>query len=112
MKGINILSVDVAEKPNNFSLPEFTRQVFDMYDGTQEKVALLCKNDLMNYIIDRFGDHVQTSPIDREHFKVIIEVSVSQTFFAWVFQFNGDIKILGPESVVERYDKMLKNALK
>lgn len=112
MKGINILSVVAVEKPDNFSLPEFTRQVFDMYDGSKEKVTLLCKNDLMNYIIDRFGDRVETFPIDCGHFKVTTEVSVSQTFFAWVFQFNGDIKIISPKSVAERYDTMLKNALK
>ena len=112
MKGINVLSVDVVEKTKNFSLPEFTRQVFDMYDGIKEKVILLCKNDLMNYIIDRFGDRVETFPIDCGHFKVTTEVSVSQTFFAWVFQFNGDIKIISPKSVAERYDTMLKNALK
>ena len=66
----------------------------------------------MNYIVDKFGDEVETSPTDDSHFKAVAEVSVSQTFFAWVFQFNGDIKIASPDSVVSRYRKMLENALK
>lgn len=69
------------------------------------------KTDMMNYIVDRFGDAVETSPTDHEHFTAVAEVSVSQTFFAWAFQFNGDIQIKGPESVVDRYKAMLTSAL-
>ena len=77
----------------------------------QKKVTLLCKNDMMNYIVDKFGDEVETTPADCYHFNAVAEVSVSQPF-AWVFQFNGDIKITGPSSVVSRYRKMLESALK
>ena len=111
MKEVEILSVDAAAKPADFNLPEFTRRVFDMYDGETKKVTLVCKNDLMNYIVDRFGDEVDTVPGDCGHFRAVAEVSVSQTFFAWVFQFNGDIRITAPEEVVLQYGEMLKNAL-
>ena len=83
-----------------------------MYDGAQKIATLICKNDMMNYIVDQFGDKVETVPMDCCHFKTVAEVSVSQTFFAWVFQFNGDIKISSPSSVVSKYREMLKNALK
>ena len=112
MKSISILCSDAVPQPKDFNLPDFTRQVFDMYDGEKEKVMLLCKNELMNYIIDKFGDEVETSLTDGNHFKAIAEVSVSQTFFAGVFQFNGDIKITGPSPVVSRYREMLNSALK
>ena len=111
MKKVNILSADAVKKPDDFSLPKFTRQVFDMYDGAKETVTLLCKNDMMNYIIDRFGDDVETAPTDCRHFKAVAEVSFSQTFFAWVFQFNGEIKITSPATVVAKYKKMLESAL-
>lgn len=111
MKEVEILSADAAAKPADFNLPEFTRRVFDMYDGETKKVTLVCKNDLMNYIVDRFGDEVDTVPGDCGHFRALAEVSVSQTFFAWVFQFNGDIRITAPEEVVLQYGEMLKNAL-
>ena len=111
MKEVEILSADAAAKPADFNLPEFTRRVFDMYDGETKKVMLVCKNDLMNYIVDRFGDEVDTVPGDCGHFRAVAEVSVSQTFFAWVFQFNGDIRITAPEEVVLQYGEMLKNAL-
>ena len=79
MKSISILCSDAVPQPKDFNLPDFTRQVFDMYDGTKEKVTLLCKNELMNYIVDKFGDDVETSPTDNSHFKAVVEVSASQT---------------------------------
>lgn len=111
MKEVSILTADAVERPADFNLPEFTRQVFDMYDGSTETVTLLCKNDMMNYTIDRFGDDVETAPLDYAHFKAVAKVSVSQTFLGWVFQFNGDIKIIVPVTVVDRYKMMLANAL-
>ena len=111
MKEVDILSDDAVERPRDFNLADFTRQVFDMYDGQKETVTLFCNNDMMNYVIDRFGDEVKTSPVDCEHFEAVAEVSVSQTFFAWVFQFNGDIEIIEPEPVVVKYREMLRNAL-
>lgn len=112
MKEVNILSSDAVEMPSDFVLTDFTRRVFDMFDGAEEKVTLLCKNDMMNYIVDKFGDEVETSPVDKDFFEATADISVSQTFFAWVFQFNGDIKITSPSDVVLRYREMLQNALK
>lgn len=50
--------------------------------------------------------------MDYKHFNAVAEVSVRYTFFAWVFQFNGDIKITAPDSVVLKYREMLESALK
>lgn len=111
MKEISVLATNVQPAPEDFNLPDFARQVFDMYDGEKVQVTLVCKNDLMNYIVDRFGDEVETLRLDCGHFKVIAEVSVSPTFLAWVFQFNGDIRIVAPAKVVSRYKEMLQNSL-
>ena len=64
----------------------------------------------MKYVIDRFGDDVRTEITDKAHFTATLEVSVSQTFFAWVFQFAGEIRITGPTAVKEQYLQMLQKA--
>lgn len=112
-----MLKVEIQEEkavpePDSFSLSEFARQVFDMYDGQTEKVSLICTNAMMKFILDRFGEEAATYPIDNDHFCADVELSVSRTFFAWVFQFCGDIRIASPAHVAEEYEKMLKNALK
>lgn len=105
-----ILESDAVPPPQDFSLPEFAREVFDMYDGQPQTVTLKCKNEMMKVILDRFGDSVVTKPLDVGHFQAEAEVSVSQTFFGWVFQFCGDIRILAPRQVLEQYREMLEKA--
>ena len=39
MKSIGILCSDAVPQPLDFNLPDFTRQVFDMYDGAKERVS-------------------------------------------------------------------------
>lgn len=109
---IEILEKSIVPPPEDFSLPEFARKVFDMYDGKTERVTLRCKNNMMKVIIDRFGENVETTPLDCAHFRAEAEISVSQTFFAWVFQFCGNIEIIAPRQILEQYQDMLEKARK
>lgn len=82
-----------------------------MYDGSVCDVTLLCKNDMMRHIIDRFGEEVKTEITDAGHFTAFVEVPASPTFFAWIFTFEGGIKIIGPEDIAGVYRDMIKKAL-
>jgi len=110
MKAPDILDKCIVPRPENFDPVDYTVNIFSMYDGETCNVTLLCRNELMNYVIDRFGDDVRTEITDEEHFVAAVEVSVSQTFFAWVFQFAGGIRITGPFVVKEQYRQMLEKA--
>ena len=59
-----------------------------------------------------FGDGFIVRPESKETFRATVKVSVSRTFYAWVFQFAGGIRIAGSESVREEYMEMLKNAMR
>lgn len=106
-----ILDEPVKRRPDDFDPVDYTVNVFSMYDGDMETVELCCENDMMDSVLDRFGDEVNIEPIDDEHFKATAAVSVSQTFFAWIFQFAGHIQLAGPAAVQERFQKMLDDAL-
>jgi predicted DNA-binding transcriptional regulator YafY len=83
-----------------------------MYDTDEPvEVKLLCENRLANAIIDRFGKSIMMDEVDISHFTVTVQVCASPTFYRWVFGWNGDMKILGPEKVVEEYREMAKKAL-
>ena len=106
----DLLSDKARPKPEDLDPVDYTVNVFSMYDGRMVTVKLLCANHLMNYVIDQFGDEVKTKVVDIGHFTAEVEVSISQTFFAWLFQFAGEIRILGPESVKTEYKRMLEKA--
>lgn len=107
-----LLPETIRPRPSGFDPVDYTVNVFSMYDGKTITVKLLCANHLMNYVVDRFGDEVSTELADDGHFLAKVEVSVSQTFFAWIFQFAGEMQILEPERVKTEYLRMLKQASK
>lgn len=98
-------------KPSDYNISSFCRKVFSMYDGQHCTVELRCENSIMKDIIDRFGEDVQTEPYDYRHFTATAEVSVSPTFFAWVFTYGEKIEILSPQAAREEYAERLKTAL-
>ncbi|MGN0456907.1 MAG: helix-turn-helix transcriptional regulator [Acutalibacteraceae bacterium] len=98
-------------KPNDYDIASFCRKVFSMYDGQLCTVELKCENSMMKNIIDRFGENVQTVVYDYNHFTVTVEVSVSPTFYAWVFTYGEKVEILSPPAVREEYAGRLKTAI-
>lgn len=112
MKNVAVSSED-ADKSVSFDPAEYSRKVLKMFDGNTEEcnVRLLADNRFMINIIDRFGEKFGTDIIDDEHFAATVTVKPSATFFAWIVQFGGGIKIVSPVRVKNEYEKMLRDLL-
>ena len=93
----------------NFSVGEYSRKLFSMYSGESSRVEILCENKVMNSVIDRFGKDVFVLKVDDEHFKAIVSVDLSPTFFAWIFTFGGKMKIAAPLEAKEKFNEVVKN---
>ena len=106
-----ILPDDAIPKPKKFSIGEFAEKAFQLFDSEHANVELLCENSMMSTVLDHFGSKVKPKQIDKDHFAFSVEVSVSPTFFAWVFEFGGKIKIVNPQSVIDEYYELLKKSL-
>lgn len=98
--------------PDGYDLALYIRRTFSMYDDEIHTVELCCENNLMNAVIDHFGENVVVRYSDTAHFIATVEVSASPTFYAWVFTFNGRIRILSPKVVVDEFKQQLGNTLK
>ena len=106
-----ILDIDGTPAPVSFDINEHINTTFRMYNSTHAEVELICDNDVMDSIIDRFGEDVATYPNDHNSFKAIVKIAVSNVFYSWVFGFGGKVKIQSPEHVKERYSDMLRDAV-
>ena len=81
-----------------------------MYNSKSETVELICDNSVMDSVIDRFGEAVQTYANDMETFRAVVDVAVNHVFFGWLFGFEGKVKIKSPDDVKEKYRKMIDAA--
>ena len=106
-----IMDEPAVKRPKGYSIADFAEKAFQLFDGERIEVALSCHEDAMNSVLDHFGDKVKTRLIDADSFLLPAEVSLSPTFFAWVFQFGGKVKIRGPNEAIEQYQSLIANSI-
>ena len=105
-----VLPEKAEKKPAGFSAAKYAGTNFSMFAGEVKQVSLICDNDTMDSMVDRFGEKVFTEPVDEGHFRLVAETADSHVFYAWVFGFGGKVKIEAPEDMKTSYKKMLKEA--
>lgn len=105
-----ILKEDGIPAPEGFDLNQYLNTTFRMFSSQHEEVELICANELMDAIIDRFGEEVVTYAHDMESFRAVVDVAMSHVFYSWVFGFCGKVKIKRPEIVKNKYYEMVRFA--
>lgn len=107
-----ILKEKANPTPEDLDISRYTWEVFSMYDNEDvQEVELLCSYSVMKHIVDRFGRNIKIKRAGKGWFGLTVNVCASPTFYSWVFQFGGNIKIKGPKEVMEEYRRMVTKAL-
>lgn len=82
---------------------EYYRRTFSMYDGEPETVTLKFAPDLAGAMVDRFGERTRITRSEDGSGLLTEEVGISPTFFGWIDQFCGKVKITAPETAKKQY---------
>lgn len=75
IESLTISDVD-SNADYDFDLSEEIQSKFLMFGEASEQVTLSCTYDVMDRIIDRFGEDIKINPKDDKCFEVMVEVSV------------------------------------
>lgn len=108
---ISILDRDAADEFAKIDMSAYTKYTFSMYGGEIMPVTMIFQNRMMGAVMDRFGRDIFVTKEDDRHFKVTVNVAVSNQFFGWVFGLGKMVRIVGPESVKEKMKKALEGIL-
>lgn len=96
----------------NFDMAEYSKATFGMYQGQKTKVKIQFANYMCGVFIDRFGKDISFRPIDDEHSELHVDVNVSPQFFGWIFSLGKDVKVTGPDEVVDVMKKFAEEFVK
>ena len=110
--------ISLTEEPR-IPCPELTgaafndhaKRLFQMYAGDETSVKLRFHKDLINVVIDRFGQDTMLIPDGQEHFTFTVQVAVSPMFLSWIIGFGSKARILYPQSVVDRCKELCQEAM-
>ncbi len=93
--------------PAEFNVDEYAVKVFDPTAENVSNAELCCRNNTINDIIDTFGMEFDITRISDDQFIAKVYTDISPAFYAWVFRFGGDVRIIGSDNVVKGYADML-----
>lgn len=88
---------EVSPYQDSFDSADYARKHFNMYAGESEPVELICQNETIEQVLDRFGDKVHFYGVDEERFGMQAEMAVNDGLIAWLLQFGAKIKVKKPE---------------
>lgn len=105
MDGVKIIDEPCSEKAIALrdEVASYTEQAFKMFSGQPEDVVLEFDRGLIGVVYDKFGEGVKMLPSGPRKCIATVKVRISPTFWGWLFQFAGQMKILSPSGVVEAY---------
>ena len=87
---------------------EYIKSTFGMYHGKETEVKMIFQKDMMDVVIDKFGEDVKVDKIDEGHFRVTAKVAVSPQFFGWIFGLGENVMIEYPLPIAKQMKDMLK----
>lgn len=109
MKSVEILEdrpsrpfSEVSPYENSFDAADYANKHFNMFSGEPEPIELLCKNETVEQILDKFGEKADICQFDDGRFMLRANAAVSEGLVFWLMQFGGSMQVKSPQSLRNR----------
>ena len=105
MDAVEVLDEPISEKVLQLrdSISSYTEQAFKMYGGQPMDITIQFDNKLIGVVYDKFGEGTRMVRLTEDSCVATVKVQVSPTFWGWIFQFGGQMRITSPESMIAEY---------
>lgn len=87
---------EVSDYTDFFDAADYANQLFHMFSGETETVELCCGRDLIEEILDRFGDTALLRTAGEGKFLVKFEARVSDGLLSWLMQYGDRAVVRSP----------------
>lgn len=94
---------EVCDYKDYFDVADYSKRLFNMFSGELVDIKLLCKNELLEQILDRFGDdaYARENFDDDETFYLFTKAALSDGLISWIMQFSDSIKVIEPKTLID-----------
>lgn len=98
-----MLKVDVTK---------YQKETFSMFHGERMGVSMVFDNSLVGAVRDQFGHDILMMKEDEDHFRVSVNVVVSDQFYGWIFGLGDRVRIDHPKKVQDGLLEAIKKVQK
>lgn len=83
-----------------FDAADYAGKLFNMFSGDVQQLELICSDEILEEILDRFGAGATLSRCgDEPRFRLKTKAVVSDGLVSWVMQFADKIEVVEPRSL-------------
>lgn len=107
----NELEEERLSEPENFSVDSYVKDAFNMKSGDPSDVLLEFDSSVIDAMVDRFGQDLTFTYMNKSVCRAKVNVPVNNVFFAWIFGFDGKVRITGSKAVQEQYIRMVSREM-
>ena len=113
MESVQIIEDKCTKKATSLrdKAENYTVQTFKMFGGPLVYATLEFNKDLIGPVYDKFGEDTVIKCTADDRYTARVHIQKSPTFWGWVFQFAGDMKILKPTALQEEYHEKVRSVL-
>lgn len=102
----------VSKYTEKFDSADYSNRLFNMFSGESGNVLLRCSNDIIEEILERFGEDVPIKIDGDNHFVAKANVELSDGLVSWIMQFGERMEVVSPhelkKAVKEKASMILK----
>ena len=103
---------EVSNYTNKFDAADYANKSFNMFSGEPKPIQLICNNDLLDVMLDRFGKTVKIQKHDENSFILKTNAAVSDGLVAWILQFGPRVKVKSPNDLIYEIKNRAEETLK
>lgn len=92
---------EVSNYKDMFDSADYSSKTFNMYSGKPETIELKCKKEILEQMIDKFGENCNMRRGLDECFLLRTEACVNDGLVSWIMQFGDKIKVQTPKKLAE-----------
>ncbi len=90
---------EVSPYQNYFDIADYSNKHLSMFSGDIKPVELICNNEMIEEIIDKFGEKTYMKPCDENCFITKVDVAVTDGLVSWIMQYGDKVKVKSPKEL-------------
>ena len=100
---------DGGDQFRKFDIGNYSKRTFGMFAGDENTLEIEFDNNLIGVVMDRFGKDIILNSNTENTFVAKLNVNISSQFYGWLAGLGTGVKILSPQSEVEKYLTYIKD---
>ncbi len=108
IRDVEVLEEKIIKKTEE-EIASFTKTSVNMHGGQSEEITAICKNETLNYVLNKFGKNITIKKLNKDEFELKVDADING-FYIWALNNIDGIEVEKPIELRNKIKDVLKIA--